>query len=94
MIKSFESSKTYSLNIQSFYYYLILSKFFYKSVYLFSKKIGEDYLSLNLKNTNSRETSPNTNSNPEDFSFPSVALAAIVLALSFYITGCRYCRRF
>jgi hypothetical protein len=34
-------------------------------------------------NTPNRKTSPNTNSNPGVLSFPSVALAAIVLELSF-----------
>jgi hypothetical protein len=50
---------------------------------LFSKRVGESYLPRDLRNMHNIETSPNTNSNPGVFSFPSVALAAIVLVLSF-----------
>jgi hypothetical protein len=52
---------------------------------LFSKRVGESYLPRDLRDMHNKETSPKTNSNPGDFSFPSIALAAIVLVLSFVL---------
>jgi hypothetical protein len=77
-----DDQKITALKIKCILLFNLAEVFLLISKSIFKKELGRITVPYISEIRPNRETSPNINSNSGVFSFPSVALAAIVLALS------------